>query len=658
MLVKVRGAQHDHNLSVPNADPTWTVLQLKEAIVRAHSGDNDLSVDAMRLIFAGRVMTDTQTLQDFGIQDEQTVHMVVRPPAQVPPAPGANGPSPGDGGRNQQPQVVQGGIQQVAGPLLGDLLNQFAPALNQIMPALAQGITRMVPAAPQEIAGEGNGGSALPAAQQQPQAQAQVQAQAQAQAQMQAQMAAHQQAHLQAHLHHQNMMLQQAARANPAVLMAGAAPPMPAVQVHVHVSLTELDDLPARLQSFYQRMAPAQVTVRVEQHQQPQQSPPAQQQPQQQTAGAPTNTGAQRQAPAAAAPSRPVQQQPAPAVPAAAPPAAASEAQPRPNLSQLVAAAGLTTDASNGSPASNLLDALEREVMNTMEIADLMRLMGGDWSPILKARPAVTDFVKRELAADSGVGNRQRLAAKTAKSLVTGIVEHIELRPLFLQRQKPNQQNIFRTLENGLYAASLDLIQLFLEEPVPASFTQKLRLQLVRFVGATMDYFSREVLVNGLGDLDVLVQALVRAGIQEASRQNAQLAAFAPMAGNLAMNTLVMWRNEYMQVHRRSGDDAIFTTEPRVPPLAAPAAPPAAAGPAAVSIDDLLDEALDAQPQRPAGGPAGGDAASALRTSLQDTSLTRQEVEGILAAAQDSSADPSSASSSELCAAAKGILPR
>ena len=347
----------------------------------------------------------------------------------------------------------------------------------------------------------------------------------------------------------------------------------------------------------------------------------------------------------------------APPAPAPAPAPAAAATQPRPNLTQIVAAAGMPVET---EPATNLFDALEREVMNSMEIADLMRLVNGDWSPIQKARPAVVAYINGELAADNSPGNRERLAAKTAKALVLHLVDHVELRPAFLMRQKP-QQNIFRALENGLYATSLELIHLFLEEPCPSNFAQRLRLHLVRFVGSSIDHLSREMLINGQADVDVLVQALVRAGIQAAARQNAQIGAFAPMAGNMAMNALVMWRNEYMQLHRRAGDSAIFTTDPRVLPAAPPSTAPATAataaaisGPPSVSIDDLLDEALGEQSSVPA-PPTSDPAIANLRRALQDTSLAPEAVSSILEAAGEAASAPQAG---PLDPVAKGLLPR
>ena len=657
MQIKIRGAQQDHNLSVPNAESTWTVLELKQAIVRAHRGDNELTADGMRLIFAGRVMNDSQALSEFGIQDEQTVHMVVRPAAS-PDSAGAQQQQ-----QQQQPQVGATIFGQQAGQAnpLGDLFNQFVPALNQIMPALTQGLNRMVPptaaaAAPVGPASEGSASqqpnttaqaqtaAAQQAAQAAAAAQAAVAAQAAAQAHVQHMQAMqHQQILLHHHLHHHHQH-----HVHHQVQFRGPVPQPPSVQVHIHVNLAELDELPARLQTFYQRVAPAPVTVRIEQP-----APAASGQ----TAAPPSSAAAPQGQTAPPAAQRPAPSSAAPPAPAPAPAPAAAATQPRPNLTQIVAAAGMPVET---EPATNLFDALEREVMNSMEIADLMRLVNGDWSPIQKARPAVVAYINGELAADNSPGNRERLAAKTAKALVLHLVDHVELRPAFLMRQKP-QQNIFRALENGLYATSLELIHLFLEEPCPSNFAQRLRLHLVRFVGSSIDHLSREMLINGQADVDVLVQALVRAGIQAAARQNAQIGAFAPMAGNMAMNALVMWRNEYMQLHRRAGDSAIFTTDPRVLPAAPPSTAPATAataaaisGPPSVSIDDLLDEALGEQSSVPA-PPTSDPAIANLRRALQDTSLAPEAVSSILEAAGEAASAPQAG---PLDPVAKGLLPR
>ncbi|ETO05044.1 v-ubiquitin [Reticulomyxa filosa] len=67
--------------------PTAQVRQLKEAVQRAR----DISPERQRLIYrAQELKNDENTLTDYGVVDQCTLHMVIRPLANVPPNNNAN----------------------------------------------------------------------------------------------------------------------------------------------------------------------------------------------------------------------------------------------------------------------------------------------------------------------------------------------------------------------------------------------------------------------------------------------------------------------------------------------------------------------------------------------------------------------------------------
>src|SRR3546814_14882828 len=57
--------------------PTESVSHVKAMIQEMHP--QHIAPEKQRLIFAGRVLNDHQTLADYGIEHERVIHLVVRP---------------------------------------------------------------------------------------------------------------------------------------------------------------------------------------------------------------------------------------------------------------------------------------------------------------------------------------------------------------------------------------------------------------------------------------------------------------------------------------------------------------------------------------------------------------------------------------------------
>lgn len=57
----------------------WVLLQLREEVAKAF----DAAVSTVCLIFAGKILKDGETLEQHGIKDGITVHLVIKSTSQV-----------------------------------------------------------------------------------------------------------------------------------------------------------------------------------------------------------------------------------------------------------------------------------------------------------------------------------------------------------------------------------------------------------------------------------------------------------------------------------------------------------------------------------------------------------------------------------------------
>lgn len=70
-------ATHDAKIEL-EVEPSWSILQLKEAISEneKQTKGSDLPVGCIRLIFAGKILKDADSVEGCGIKEGNTVHMV------------------------------------------------------------------------------------------------------------------------------------------------------------------------------------------------------------------------------------------------------------------------------------------------------------------------------------------------------------------------------------------------------------------------------------------------------------------------------------------------------------------------------------------------------------------------------------------------------
>lgn len=639
MRINIRGASSAHNFEV-DAEPEWTVLQLKEQIaerVRAAGGESTpVATDRIRLIHMARVLENEKRLSETSIVEGQTVHMVLRQ-VDLPPSPG--------------PQQQSVGAAPTSVPQM-DIVSQMLSSLPGIIGGVVQSATTAAAgAAPQTAAAPSVSPGATTAAQSHG-----------APPQPAFVVHHHQQHHHHHHHHHQMMMLQHQQLLQQQLRqqqqqqqqMAQLQPFVAGVHVHVHVNFSELDALPARLEQL-RRQAPfvSGIQTHVLGGQEQTQSPQA-----------PPQAGQQRTTASAASASTTQQsaaQQPPPAQAHQQPhgsPAAAA-AGPRPTIAQLAAQAGIV-DAGESEAPESLLDVFSRNIMSSFDVPQLMSLIGGSWMPIEKLRDPARQFIRTwseqngNVSLASGGEGRQRFAASSARSLIQSMVENHDVYSLLRPRQREGV-NMFLALEQWAYVVMLEMTNHILDSGAGAAFTGPLRVIIVRAVGRLFHYAQRELLRNGPADLDHIIQNLIRILIATAAREQPALGqhlqAMGPMALGIAMNTLGQWHQEYQVRFRSESDDSVFTTSIPVfqpimqrPQASAEVAATRSGGPAAtVDMDALLDEAMNE-----AGTPPPAAAASpAARAALVAGGIPVEEVDDAVRALQRSA---SSGTPSEIAA--------
>lgn len=101
------------------AESTWTVTHFKEIISPRF---DQTPVDQLTLIFAGKILKDSTTLDENKIRDGLTVHLVMRAKKEAEEAVEPNVGS----GITEQPSIratLLGNLESSLPPMVGDLLN-------------------------------------------------------------------------------------------------------------------------------------------------------------------------------------------------------------------------------------------------------------------------------------------------------------------------------------------------------------------------------------------------------------------------------------------------------------------------------------------------------------------------------------------------------
>ena len=662
---------------VENVDGETTAAGLKslyaQALSRRDPATAAVPEDRIRIIYRGRVLPDAVTLSSAGITNDSVVHVAIRPagdgggpeaagagappPSQVPRPTtttriytttfgGAEGANPGDpapgipdvfrmiqnlqqqaAAGNQPPSAADaaGAPSLGAAPggadfsrifgLVGNLFNQSAPAAASAPPAATPPPPSQAAnnATPSQAAGRPTptpapttpaptGSPATPAAASRPPATPAPSA--------------------------RTSEPVNATRAQPAV--AAATTTAPVMNVHVHVTMAELEQLPARLERFYQETnsrLPVQPQVHI---------------------AAPAGAAA-TVASIPAAIMTAVQQRMSHAAPAAATPAAggaepgattAPPVAPGPSMSSSVAgaAAGLgglfsriMSDVSaatraSGSPATTasartaatggggsarpargddeddpvsapLYAELQSALTSTFQMADGMRMIQGDWTPAERVREPLLKFIvaSRRGEPDSPQ-ERERLALVAAAKARKHIERNDDFRREVTPRCKGTPADVLAFLEAAVANGNRQVIDLVVDgPPAGVTFSGALRTLLVRLVGHAIDYCKRELFRTD-ADVDAVVSTLTQKAMRTLAQERPEMAMLT-MAGPIVQGCARNWAVEYLERHRRPDDDAtVLSWKPkciaaRPPPSSADVAAAMPASPS-TSLDAMLDDAL------------------------------------------------------------------
>ena len=351
-------------------------------------------------------------------------------------------------------------------------------------------------------------------------------------------------------------------------------PPISGYVVHVHVSLAELEQLPQRLQRVQQQMAPNVVI-----HVQHSQSPPSN----------PSVPSVPSVPSAFSHPTQPPRSTPV------APQAVASKTV-APQVAPSTTAAQLARERfgidTSTMQQGDFLDVLAGVALDSLGVQEIMRLQAGDWGPFARLRDKVAEKIRIACGGVSTPETRKQLAAKTAKELVTALNDELPLRSAMLQRQAPDR-NVFVVLERAAFHLLEEVLEQFLDTRTEeAIWSRRLRMTMVRFIGATVQQLDRDTLRNGRADTDPLLHMCVNSGLGFAARTHPQLQPFLPMVGQMLLGTTRSWHAEYLHVHHRDADSQIFTVP--VPVIVNLTPQPGAD--TRNDSDRLLDEALDEVP--------------------------------------------------------------
>jgi hypothetical protein len=618
-------------------EPSILIKDLK-VLLAAKLGDGT-TADRLRLIYIGRVMADDNTLAQYGVGDGQVIHMVIKPadvtqqparpqpPADATSAPGStaaggmdsptgssDGPGvPGPGG------VDMGGLfrgifqnLQFAGPLVSAAIHRGVHGGGFASPAAASA----APTGDESSTGEH---ASAPRTQSRP---ATPQAQSQAQQQQQ----------------HFAFGIPGFPQGFPGMAGPGGrvVPPTQSAQaplfhVHVHVTMDELEVLPARLSSFEQRMAarqpPQHVHVHVQQHDGP--------------------VNARGAANAAAARPNPQTSQGQPV------PGAVAAGEPRRTvLSDIARGTGLQVGPT-GEPHT-LQDVLSEAVSNNLDMGEVMQMMQGDWSAVERTRPQLREFIMRRTGGNPTRQLREELVEESVIDIVEAFDRNQEVQAQVRQRARTGvaMQPLVRAFTR---LALRDIVNLVVDgPPAGTAYGVAFRNLVVRHVGHAMVYAERNVVRNGAADVDALLDVALAVVVREGTRQKPELAGLAGMASMMVLPALRNWKTEYTQRLRREHDTSNLEMEMRrivnvstrgaaadaphsqtfgasagggaSATAAQAAAPPPAApvGRQPTDADDaLLDACLDEASHSFHAPPATGDveSAAALSRALEGSSI-------------------------------------
>ena len=557
MLLKVK-APNNKEFTI-EAEAAWTMRTLKEKV----SAQMEVEAGRLRLIHLGRVPKDDATLESVGMTEGHTVHVVVRP-ADIPPS-GSTSSSPTepvveeqDSRQARHPSAPQG---ENLGIDLGGILRSVMGNLGPAVAGLASAFPSAAPtnSSPDSQTPQPSGDTQTRPSQSQPQQQP------------------------------QSVPPQTRLRTT---VISQQQPPVTGFVVHVHVTPDQLDTLPERLQRFVQRSPNVTVSV----HEGPNPSQP--------TANISSFVQsvveqAQQQQP------QPAQQPPQQAgrAPQPAQPAGGSTA-PRQSIAQLAEQCGIRNE-----PSTNIFEELSNAMTNAMDMADVMKLMQGDWTPSMKVREPLRKYIAKETGQPNpGEEARRTLSRKAARSMCSAIADNEQLARELGRRQREGE-NAIRRLESLVFVCAQRLIDLTMDDARRNTFPQELRKQIVCFVGQAMDFGNRVLFRNGQQDTDFIVGLSLQHVIRAATEQHHEFAAFAPMGAQVMRGCTQQWYQEYMSRYRQPSDDEVFSVV--VPPE------PSRQADADALLDEALSEAVPAPTTSTAMSPL-----QQLQTALRSSTLS------------------------------------